>query len=186
MAKSKKSKAKKPSKRELKIHYKIVYQNRKLKKLRDQYDELNSLDKRTKIEYNGKKRKVKAALNDIINKAAKINGEIYALRSKSKRSRPAQQIKVKRNEYVMIINSRVWETTDIENAILKNPEISRVNGIDLTRDKDEAIDLINKYRLKMTSSDLLMLVYDDKMNAKLRVINRDLAQQIDDETEDEF
>jgi len=173
------------SKTELKLKGKIKYQKTKLREVKKELENIKSLDKRKKIEVKedfsnlkkGKAYKYKSVNNAIINEGVKINSEIYKLELKLKEKFFFKPSKYKDNiskdgEYRHVVG-KAWDNSEINNAVFKNPEISHINGLKISKDLDKINDLLNSLKMKMGSKDNLILIYDGNMKARLSLIDDD-------------
>ncbi len=176
----------------------ISYQRSKVRKVAkdlERFKNPDSFDKRSKIKITrniqglkkGKAYKYKTIYNAILNEGTKINSKIDTIHRqlKNRFSKAPKMIKYSgnkpnRDQYRYVVG-RAWDNKDIENAIFKNPEISHINGINIKKDSDKVNDILNKFKLRMGSTDNLVLIYDDKMNGKLAIINDDELEESENE-----
>jgi len=166
-----KPKQKKVSKTQKKLENKIKYRQSKINKLQKDFVKVKDLDKRKKIDFEGKSLKPKQIESRILSKALKVNKELYELKNKLKRYKKPKQLKINDNDFSGLIQAKPWQLNDILNATLNNPEITHINGFNIKKDKDKVLDLINKLRLKMDSNVQLLLVYCNNMRARLTIHN---------------
>ena len=193
-------KAKKKSKTELKIHYKIVYAQRKAAKIRAELEGLNEIESkyktpktRLKLEVTreidgyikkGSKRKYNTIYNGLLNEGTKVETEIFKLKTKLSKFKavrfPERNDKFKRGENFRIDIGRAWDSKDIDNAIYKSERVNSVNGLSVKKDKDLIDSIVMKFKLKMTSDDLLIMYLDSDGNARLTITTREENEQFDE------
>lgn len=184
-SKSKSKPAKKKpivSQRVKKIDNKIKYQQSKLREVKDHLKSLHKIDKRFKVNYEGKERKWNVVYNSILNSGTKINSEIFKLKSSKTRYKKqrVKKFKLKEGEYRQVLG-RVWDSKDIDNSIFKNPEITHVNGIKIKKDSDEILNLLNEKKLKMSSDHYLVLVHGASGKAKLIILTSDDIEDLEND-----
>lgn len=174
-----------------KIEGKINYRKRKLKLKRDEFEKFtnNNPDKRLKVKAwremdsgvkKGKIYKYTRIYSAILNEATKINTNIADLSLKLKRFKKQKELNIalKKGERREFIGS-AWDTRDIDNAVLNDQNIKSVNGINTRKDKDDVVYLINQLKLKMSSKDQLVLVYDKLGISKLFIADNDYLDEIE-------
>lgn len=155
---------------------------------------LRDIDKTIK---KGKQYKFKTIYSGVLNEGTKINTGIFKLKNKLNRFK--KPVKTEKDLYLgankpdgvyrtvirssnpnsKTVEAHVWDTADIERSVLSNPEISKLNGISIVKDKNKVLDYLNDLKTQMGSSSALMLVYGNDMNAKLIIINPDDIDKIE-------
>lgn len=184
---------KKLSQKTKKLGNQLKYQKQKLNKLKKEFKEFLKEDKRKLIESwrrinhyktakksysglkKGKRYKFATLRNGLISESVRINSKINKLQDKIKKTKVQR---IPKGDFKIVIG-KAWEHKDIENAILNNPEIESVNGVNIKRNKDEILNILNDLKLNMSYEEQLLLVYGDDMKAKLVKINEGQFNRIE-------
>jgi len=197
----KKAKNKPLSARALKIHYKVVYQTRKLSKIKKELELLNDIPSaykapktRLKLEATreidgyvkkGTKRKFKTIQNALLNEGVKIQNDLHELKLKLSKHKKVRLEKAserdapRRGEVDRTTIGRAWDNKEIEQTIYKGDLVS-VNGFNIKKDKDKVDSILNSFKLKMNSDSLLVIHIDENGNARLALTNTEDNEIYDD------
>ena len=124
----------------------------------------------------GKPYKFKSIYNAVLNEGTKINTVIFKLNKKLVRFKNKTLQKklkgIKRYEVGF-----AWDTVQIENATLNNPDFKTVNGFNVKRDKDKILNLLNDLKLNMSAYETVNLIEDGKGNATVFYQEESLESQ---------
>lgn len=161
MANKKKKAAPISARRRKQINLLISYKAR-LRATEKSVDKLKA-DPRTLVEK-------RSEMNFLIHKGAQLNNQIIKTSKKTGGLRKDKLRGVKVNEDNFILRFRIWEKSSAENYILKEVSVNKLNGIDMKKNTETAVDLLNNiFAKKMESKDELIFQLDDDNNATLSI-----------------
>ena len=200
MAKKKPTKRKAAPKKRSARSYKLGAQkaaaSRQKNKLIKELKQVSLLKTGQKYDFRGEKKSKTTIQNVLLNQIMRINTDFIApIEKKQQRGKKVKPKKItalkrfqKKEGSFTIANSKVWEKNKFEELVLKNPEITSVNGISIKNNLDKVKTLIDNLFINMDSKSIAGVTIGENMKAMVFVKGGEMDNDFfdDDDENDEI